>query len=267
MACCAGKILLTLIILGLTAVAIYNKFKKRKRTDLIRKHIIITGGSSGIGKALAILAAKEGAHVTIVARNKDRLKEAENQVKDACINVNQKITSISVDVSDFKALKEEFEKVENDIGPIFGLVNCAGFAICGKIEDFSIPDIQSMINVNYLGSLYPTQLVVPKMKEHKQGFIAFTASQVALMGMFGYSIYSSCKFALRGLAESLDMELGPYNISVTLALPPDTDTPGFENENKTKPLETKLLSEVGGLFKPEQVAERMFKDILVCSFF
>lgn len=79
--------------------------------------------------------------------------------------------------------------------------------------------------------------------------------------------YSSTKFALRGLAESLKMELSPYNIFVTLALPPDTDTPGFAAEALSKPLETKLISDSAGIFHPAVVAQQIFDDSLFGNFF
>lgn len=258
---CPKLIVITII---LTIILIVIKYLLKRRPKCVKnKHIVITGGSSGIGKSLAVLFAKKGAHVTILARNKEKLQNALNEIKKACIDDQQKITSVSVDVSDFEVLKKELEIIENNVGPIFGLINCAGIAICGKVEEITVKEIKTMLNVNYLGTLYPIQLIIPKMKQRKEGFIVITASQVALMGMFGYSIYSSCKFALRGLAESLEMELKPHGISVTLSLPPDTDTPGFETENQRKPEETKLLSESGGIFQPEQVASGILHDALV----
>ena len=70
---------------------------------------------------------------------------------------------------------------------------------------------------------------------------------------------------MRGLAESLSMELQAYGITVTLSLPPDTDTPGFAEEEKTKPLETKLISQSAALVQPETVAEKLMDDTLVTS--
>lgn len=243
-----------------TVILLLIKYITRKPLKSVKnKHIVITGGSSGIGKSLAILLARRGAHVTILARNQQKLKVALDEIEKVRENEQQKIKSVSVDVSDYVALRKEFDALD----PIFGLINCAGLAICGKVEEISLEEVKTMVDVNYLGTLYPIQLVVPKMKQQKEGFVVLTASQVALMGMFGYSVYSSCKFALRGLAESLDMELKPYGISVTLALPPDTDTPGFEIENLKKPTETKLLSESGGLYQPDEVAKKILTDALV----
>lgn len=84
-------------------------------------------------------------------------------------------------------------------------------------------------------------------------------------GVFGLSGYCCTKFALRGLAESMSMELAPYGISVTLAVPPDTDTPGLANEELTKPLECKLISSTAGVMQPEVVAQQMMNDALVSS--
>ena len=75
------------------------------------------------------------------------------------------------------------------------------------------------------------------------------------MGLFGYTAYAASKFAIRGFAEALEMELKPYNITVTVSFPPDTDTPGFKEEEKGKPKETKLISAAAGLFKPDVVAK------------
>lgn len=90
------------------------------------------------------------------------------------------------------------------------------------------------MRVNYIGGVYCTRAVVKSMKERKFGRILFVSSQAGQIGIFGYSGYSASKFALRGFVEALQMELKPFNIFVTLSFPPDTDTPGFKEENLTK---------------------------------
>ncbi|XP_060537081.1 3-ketodihydrosphingosine reductase [Cylas formicarius] len=241
--------------------------KKNPKRSIKGKHVVITGGSSGIGKAMAILAAQQGAHVSLLARNLEKLEEARTEVKKHIISEEQIISRVSVDVSHREAVENNILELETTVGPIYMLVNCAGFAVCGKLEDISDSNIKRLIDVNYLGTLYPTKAVLPRFKERHEGIIVLTSSQVGLMGMFGYSVYSSCKFALRGLAESLNMEVKPFNISITLALPPDTDTPGFDNENQTKPVETKLISEVAGLYQPETVAKKIMENALEGQFF
>lgn len=247
-------------------IVIILTFFKTGKKSVEGKHVVITGGSSGIGKSVAVLAAQKGAHVTILARNIDKLTEAQEEIKKHCVKEEQIISKVSVDVANYEDVENNLSELEEIVGPIYMLVNCAGLAICGQVEDFSEQDIKTLIEVNFLGTLYPVKAIIPKFKQRKEGVIVLTGSQLSLMGMYGYSIYSSSKFALRGLAESLVMEIKHYNISVTLALPPDTDTPGFENENKTKPEETQILSTTGGLYNPEDVARKLMDDALVCSF-
>lgn len=83
------------------------------------------------------------------------------------------------------------------------------------------------------------------------------------LGIYGYSAYGAAKWAVRGLAESVFMELTGTNVRLTLAFPPDTDTPGFEKEELTKPKETKLISGSGGLHTAEDVGKKMIQDALV----
>lgn len=101
------------------------------------------------------------------------------------------------------------------------------------------------------------------MKKRRFGRIVFVSSQAGQIGIFGYSAYSATKFALRGLAESLQMELKPYNIYVTLSFPADTETPGFKEELKDKCEECRLISESSGLYSSNEVASGMIKSIKV----
>lgn len=180
----------------------------------------------------------------------------------------QRIETKSLDLSkNFADVSTGFAEIEQSLGPIYMLVNCAGFALCGRVEDIDIDDAKLMMEVNYFGTYYPTRYVLPKMREAQDGIIVITASQAALMGIYGYSAYSASKFALRGLAETIAMEAKQDGVSVTLALPADTDTPGFERENKEKPEETKIISGSGGLAHPKDVGERIVRDALACNFF
>ncbi|CAL7944905.1 unnamed protein product [Xylocopa violacea] len=263
--------MLVILTIALLIVILFAKylFWRRRLKGVNKKHVVVTGGSSGIGKCVAILAAKHGAHVTIIARDVQKLEDARNEIIHACKDKNvQKVEYLPLDIGeDYNAVEKALTDLEKTMGPIYMLVNCAGTAICGKIEDTSVADLQKMINVNFLGSYYCTKAIVQRMKASQEGIIVFTSSQAALLGIFGYSAYCSTKFALRGLAESLSMELTPYNISVTLCLPPDTDTPGFAVEELSKPLETKLISQTNPLVSPEAVANKLFKDALAGRFF
>lgn len=104
------------------------------------------------------------------------------------------------------------------------------------------------------------------MKARKFGRIVFVSSQAGQIGIFGYTAYSATKFAMRGLAECLQMELKPHNVYVTLSYPPDTNTPGLESENLTKPEETKAIADTSGLLEPRVVSSSILKALKKGSF-
>ncbi|GAB6019414.1 hypothetical protein CHUAL_000995 [Chamberlinius hualienensis] len=248
--------------------SIYTAFT-RKSSIITNKHVLITGGSSGIGKCCAIEAIKRGANVTIVARHQAKLKEAKDEI-EAYVKKGsgQVVNIVSLDISkDYGDVEKTIKQVEEMLGPIYVLINCAGFAVASRIEDTSVEVMRNLLEVNLIGSFYFAKAVIASMKQQKEGHIAFTSSQAGLLGVYGYSAYSAAKFALRGLAETLQMEVKPYNIRITLAFPPDTDTPGFMEEEKTKPEETKIISDTSGLVAPETVAKTMVDDILLGKFF
>lgn len=168
---------------------------------------------------------------------------------------------------DCQTIENALKSVEEKSGEIYMLVNCAGMAILGTVEDTKPEDAKFLMDLNYFGTFYATRYVLPKMKAKKDGIIVLTASQAALLGIYGMSAYSAAKFALRGLAESLYMETKHLNINITLALPADTDTPGLANEDKTKPKITKEICGSGGLFKPEEVGKKLIDDALSGNFF
>ncbi|GBP85413.1 hypothetical protein EVAR_60254_1 [Eumeta japonica] len=125
-----------------------------------------------------------------------------------------------------------------------------------------VDHIKQMIDLNYFGTAYPTKYVLPGMKKRREGIIVFVSTEAALIGIYGYSAYGSAKWAVRGLAEALMMELIGSGVRLTLAFPPDTDTPGFKTEELTKPEETKLISASGGLHSAEEVGRKIVQDAL-----
>ncbi|XP_049872562.1 3-ketodihydrosphingosine reductase [Pectinophora gossypiella] len=248
------------VICGLLLLLHYSLDEKVLYKDLKQRHVVVTGGSSGIGKASAIEAAKLGAHVTVIGRDVQKLKDAVSEISSHAVK-DQKIQYVTLDVtSNYDAIEKCLSKLEVDVGPIFMLINCAGNCICGQFENMKVEDIKQMVDLNYFGTAYPTRYVLPGMKEREEGLIVFVSSEAALLGIYGYSAYSAAKWAVRGLAESVFMELVGTGVRLTLAFPPDTDTPGFKNEELTKPKETKLISGSAGLFSPEEVGKKIVHD-------
>ncbi|KAI5645998.1 short chain dehydrogenase domain-containing protein [Phthorimaea operculella] len=251
-------------VIGALAFSLhYLLDKKVIYRDLRQRHVVVTGGSSGIGKAAAVEAARLGAHVTIIGRDEQRLKAAVSEISSVAKD-DQKIQYAALDVtSNYDVIQKCLSKLEADIGPIFMLINSAGNCICGQFAEMKVEDIKQMVDLNYFGTAYPTRYVLPGMKERDEGLIVFVSSEAALLGIYGYSAYSAGKWAVRGLAEALSMELVGTGVRLTLAFPPDTDTPGFKNEELTKPKETKLISGSAGLFSPEFVGKTIVHDAMV----
>ncbi|KAJ8012099.1 hypothetical protein DPEC_G00065160 [Dallia pectoralis] len=230
-------------------------------------HVVVTGGSSGIGKSIAMECYRQGAFITLVARDESKLVQAKKEVEKCAINDKQVVLCISVDVSkEYGQVESVIKQCQEKLGPVDMLVNCAGTSYSGKFEEVEVERFRSLMEVNYLGSVYPTRAVITTMKERRMGRIMFVSSQAGQIGLFGYTAYSPSKFALRGLAEALQMEMKPYNIYITVAYPPDTDTPGLAEENRTKPLETRLISETSGVTQPDQVAKILVKDAVQGNF-
>lgn len=177
-------ILITFLVLVLSLVLYLTIEKKVSYKDLLNKHVLITGGSSGIGKSAAIEAARRGAHVSIIGRDENKLKSAVEEITSQCLDKSvQSIQYAVLDVtSDYFVIEKAINSLEDNVGPIFMLVNCAGMCICGKFEQMKVEDIKQMIDLNYFGSAYMTKCVLPGMKKKKEGLIVFVCSEAALIG-------------------------------------------------------------------------------------
>lgn len=229
-------------------------------------HVIITGGSSGIGKAVACTLAGMGAHITIIARNREILRQAEVEINAARKETNQKVVALSADVSQRDRIELAISDAVGRSGPCDVLVTSAGMAHPGYFMELPIDIFEETMAVNYFGSLYAIRAVVPEMVRRKKGHLVLISSGAALVGIFGYTPYSPSKFALRGLAESLRGELKPEGVTVSIVYPPDTDTPQLEQENRTKPAETKLMTATAKMWTPEDVARVIVQGMRKKSF-
>ncbi|MBN2013120.1 SDR family oxidoreductase [candidate division KSB1 bacterium] len=221
------------------------------------KIIFITGGSSGIGLAVARAFCLEGAHVAIFARRLPQLTLAAQELTNLKQNVNQRIQYEQLDVADEAAVQNIFNRTIEEIGAPDVLINCAGRAIPNYIDNISTEQFDETIRVNLKGVWNTVKAVLPAMKQYCRGYIVNTSSIIGFMGVFGYADYCASKFAIIGLSEGLRSELKRDNIHISVLCPPDTDTPGFAIENQTKPPETRAVSEMAKLTSPDKVARSL----------
>ena len=225
------------------------------------KHAIITGGASGIGKATASLLLEKGANISLISRNINKLKKVKDELLAKRVNSQQQIIIISADVSNKNEIDNAIKQAISLIGNADFLLTSAGIAHPGYFQELPIELFENTIEINYFGTLYCVKSVLSNMIKQQQGHIILISSGAGLIGIYGYTSYSPSKFAIRGLAESLRGELKSYNINVSIVYPPDTDTPQLVAENKTKPLETKAITQSAKTWKPEDVAQIIIKGI------
>ena len=225
------------------------------------RHAIITGGSSGIGKATAKLLAQKGANVSIIARDRAKLDLAKQEIEAVKANSNQKVLALVADVANQPENEAAIQEAIAQMGNPDILITSAGMAYPGYFAEIPLEVFEQTMTVNYFGSLYSVRAVLSAMEARQKGHIVLISSGAGLIGLYGYSAYSPSKFALRGLAESLRGELKPKGITVSIVYPPDTDTPQLIQENKTKPLETKKITESAQTWTAEGVAKIIVRGI------
>lgn len=224
------------------------------------KVAFITGGSSGIGLALARLLAANGAHVWIAARDRVRLESALREVESARASGEQRCGFVSADLSVASEASEAVSKVMESAGHPDVVVNSAGVAHPGYVQDLSLDIFRRMMETNYFATVYVTKAVLPGMIERRSGQIVNISSMAGFTGVFGYTAYGASKFAVTGFSEALRAEMKPHGVRVSLVFPPDTDTPQLAYENQFKPPETKAVSGTARALSAERVARAILRD-------
>ncbi|HUU48273.1 MAG TPA: SDR family oxidoreductase [Nitrosopumilaceae archaeon] len=206
------------------------------------KVVLITGASSGIGRASAIQFAKRGANIILVARRKEKLDQLEKELSK--FNISTLVCEC--DVSDKSQVKKISEVILEKYGSVDILVNNAGFAIYGSVSDLTIEEIESQMATNYFGMIYCTKIFLPSMIKKKSGHIVNVASVAGSFGLPGIASYCATKFAMLGFSEGLKHELKETGVGVTVVSPIMVRTNFFENssfENMPKYSPTSISAE------------------------
>jgi 3-dehydrosphinganine reductase len=233
-----------------------------KRQPLKNKTAVVCGGSKGIGKETAKEIVLLGGSVCIIARDMEALEVAARELRVLVREDSQFVESIACDATDMDRLETLLTEFVDQHGVPDYLINVVGYAYPQYVQELTLEDYRKCMEVNYFGQLIPTLILLPYFMAARKGHIANVSSMMGYFGIMGYAAYAPTKFAIVGLTEALRNELKPYNISFSVLYPPDTDTPGFQVENQTKPRECALMSESMKLLSAQKVAE-VFVDGLI----
>lgn len=220
--------------------------------------LVISGGSSGIGKATASLFAKRGWRVFELSRHG--------------LSQNS-ITHIDCDVCDSESVNDAVKNILSQTDHIDVVISNAGYGISGPIEFSSMNNIERQMDVNFLGAVRLTQAVLPQLREQQYGRIIYTSSVAAQLAVPYQAFYSASKAAINALALALQNEVREFNIKVSVLMPGDVSTGFTDARNKStagtevykhsdSALSAMEKDERGGM-KPEQMA-KLFYHIATC---
>lgn len=224
-------------------------------------HALITGGSSGIGLALAKRLAASGSDVTIIARGTEALSAARTAIEAQRRNSTQRVLALTADVADEAAVDAAVKAAVESLGPPDLLVTSAGVVFVGRFEEMPVSDFRRSMDINYLGTLYTVRAALPAMRKKPGSHIALISSGAAFLGLYGYTSYAPSKFAVRGLGEALRCELAPEGIGVSVVYPPDTDTPMLKDEIPHRPPALAAIAASSRVLSVEEVANAILVGI------
>ncbi len=225
------------------------------------KLVLITGGSSGIGLALANQFVKLGANVFIIARKLENLTSSILEMKNQKIHHSQKIGLISADISLEKNVLKIIPRFIEKVGIPDVLINSAGIVYPGVVNEIDLSIFRKIMDINFFGTVNMVKTVVPYMIKRGFGHIINISSFAGFFASYGYSAYASSKYAVRGFSDVIRAELKPLGINVSVVFPADTDTPQLAFE---RTLQTPLMKEINasaGQMSAEKVANLIIKGI------
>jgi 3-dehydrosphinganine reductase len=211
------------------------------RKSLAGKRAFVTGGTSGIGLATAEELLKRGVSVAICGRDRQRLELALAKLRRA-VSSGARLHGLSLDVADAAAVAAQTPEVIAALGGLDILINNAGATLPAEAHHTSLADYRTLMEVNYFGTVNVTKACLGHFLAQRGGTLAGVLSVAGFMGVYGYSAYAASKHALLGFFDSLRQELKPANVSVSLLMPGDTDTPMLAYEEPLKPAATRAVA-------------------------
>lgn len=221
----------------------------------------VVGGSEGIGSSVAGRLAARGDDVIVLSRSETKLAAAVERLEGLRRHPDQTLMSSSIDVTDPVTMSRTIDELVAAHGTPDLVVNTAGYARPGWLDEIPADDVRGMVEVNLLGTINLARAVVPYLQASGRGIFVTTSSMAGLAGVFGYTVYSATKFGVIGLSEALRREVEPYGVRVLVLCPPNTLTPGFETENLHKPAEVLAAEEKASTMTADEVADHLLRAL------
>lgn len=223
-------------------------------------HVVVTGGSSGIGLEVAKIYARRGASVSLIARNADRLETARREIEQYSAGAT-KVFVVPADAAVSAEISAAIKACEAAHGPCDILVASAGIVEPGWFHEQTAEAFEAQWRTNFTGVVNTVRDVYASMRGRGEGRIMIVSSAAAFIGIPAYAAYCSSKSALVGFADALRLEAMPKGVTVGICFPPDTDTPQLARELQSRPREAEILM---GRIKPrraEEIAVRLVTGI------
>ena len=194
--------------------------------DFMGRTALITGASSGIGRLLALRIATAGARVGLVSRRKPELEALAEEIRAG----GGEAIPLVCDVADRQQALATAKKAVEALGRIDVLVNNAGYGHHRRFLDWDLEDMERVMRVNFLGTLYFTKALLPAMVERGRGWLVFIASAAGRIAPADETAYAASKHAMVGLAGSLSLEVEDAGVHVLTVCPGAIRTPFFDDE-------------------------------------
>ncbi len=221
---------------------------------LKQKNAIVTGGSRGIGYAIAEEFAQQGAGITLLARTEENLVSARQELVEQVPEAE--VLTAPADVTDRQTLDEEIRKAITRMGHVDILVNSAGIASLGKIDEMAPEEWERMVEVNLIGVYNCCRAVWPHFKGRRTGSIINLSSGSGRRAHGGWSAYCASKYGVMGLTNSLQKEGRPHGIRCNVICPGPTDTDqrrqNFPDEDPSTLMQPEHVAETAVFFASEE---------------
>src|SRR5438876_883424 len=225
-------------------------------TNFDRAVAVITGGASGIGLATAHALHSRGAQIVLADINTHGLLQAKEQIRQDNSEAKVQILSFTTDVTNESHIEELMQQTIAAFGRIDLVVTSAGIGRGGAIDTFSASDMQTMMNINFMGTYHCVQAALPTMRKQQSGHFVFLSSVAGKFGVPLLSAYCASKWAVRGFSSALRAELHGTGIGITTVYPAWVDTPMVKQEENSL-----HVMDLQVMLTPEQVASEILQAV------